>query len=177
MKKTTNLARVLSTVVLGAGLAACDSTPTDFPEISDLEAATSVIQGRVLSQVDRMGIPAVNTAFVASGSDKDDFNVSAPAQDEGLFTGVLTETIMNRYGLTLGQASGLADFVLPDVLPFGDLSGFPNGRRLEDDVIDTDLTLIFGVFGPAVPGLQSDGVDANDKPFSQVFPYLATPHT
>ncbi|MEE8561666.1 MAG: hypothetical protein V3S91_06815 [Gemmatimonadota bacterium] len=30
---------------------------------------------------------------------------------------------------------------------------------------------------PAVPALQSDGVDANEVPFLSTFPYLADPHT
>jgi hypothetical protein len=131
---------------------------------------------RTFTQRDRFGLPAVNTAFVSSGSDKDAFNVAAPADDEANFLATLVATIKARYGLTDAQATALADFVLPDVQPLGDLSGFPNGRRLHDDVIDTELGLIFGVFGPAVPGLQSDGVDGNDVPFLGAFPYLAPPH-
>ena len=67
----------------------------------------------------------------------------------------------------------------PDVQPlqFGafagaPLSGFPHGRRLRDDVIDTELFLIFGT----TAGLVSDGVPANDVPFLPGFPFLAAPH-
>ena len=50
--------------------------------------------------------------------------------------------------------------------------GFPNGRQLEDDVIDTLLGLIFeGTAGPL-----TDGVDENDEAFLDEFPYLAPPH-
>ena len=111
------------------------------------------------------------------GADKDAFNLGTPATDQQRFIGTLTQTIRTRYGLTGAQAERLADFVLPDVLPLGDLSGFPNGRRLADDVIDVELGLIFGVFGPPVPQLQSDGVDANDIAFMQTFPFLAPPQT
>ena len=86
---------------------------------------------------------------------------------------ILTNTIMARYGLDEPAAMGLADFVLPDVMPLGDLSGFPNGRAPADDVIDVELFLIFGAGTP----LSSDGVDANDKDFEAGFPYLAGPHT
>ncbi|MBR9915353.1 MAG: DUF4331 domain-containing protein, partial [Algicola sp.] len=50
------------------------------------------------------------------------------------------------------------------------------GRALADDVISTELLLIFGgPDGSANPGLTDDNVDANDKPFLSSFPYLASP--
>ncbi|HEY7290048.1 MAG TPA: DUF4331 domain-containing protein [Vicinamibacterales bacterium] len=69
----------------------------------------------------------------------------------------------------------------------GDLAGFPNGRRLEDDVVDIDLRAFAEGYGPVLNSLLGlpnkspnnqlgDGVDANDKPFLTRFPYLATPH-
>ena len=68
-----------------------------------------------------------------------------------------------------------------------DLCGFPNGRRLEDDVVDIDLRAIaqgYGTFLNGAFGLPNktpnnqlgDGVDANDVPFSSTFPYVAAPH-
>jgi hypothetical protein len=61
----------------------------------------------------------------------------------------------------------------------GDLQGFPNGRRLTDDVVDIELAVVAGclqggIFAPNC-GI-GDGVDANDDVFSSTFPYLATPH-
>jgi hypothetical protein len=62
----------------------------------------------------------------------------------------------------------------------GDLAGFPNGRRLGDDVIDIALQAVEGVLNPghpsAVDGL-GDGVNANDVAFSTSFPYIALPHS
>ncbi len=76
----------------------------------------------------------------------------------------------------------------------GDLAGFPNGRRLEDDTPDIELRAFacgYGVVvGPIVESfgfcggnanrtpnnMLGDGVDVNDKPFLAQFPYLATPH-
>ena len=56
----------------------------------------------------------------------------------------------------------------------GDNAGFPNGRRLEDDVVDIELQVIAGyLVGNKVP--LGDGVDQNDKPFLTEFPYLAAP--
>ena len=56
----------------------------------------------------------------------------------------------------------------------GDNAGFPNGRRLTDDVVDIELQVVAGfLVGNQVP--LGDGVDRNDKPFLSEFPYLATP--
>ena len=157
--------------------AACDGSPIAPIGNPPPDAMPSILLNRTLTQVDRFGFPAVTTAFIAASSDKDAFNLAAPENDEAAFLSTLVQSIMARYGLDQTGATGLADFVLPDIQPLGDLSGFPNGRRLEDDVLDTELNLIFGVFGPAVQALQSDGVDANDVPFLSTFPYLADPHT
>ena len=56
----------------------------------------------------------------------------------------------------------------------GDNAGFPNGRRLEDDVVDIELQVVAGFLkGNKVP--LGDGVDQNDKPFLATFPYVAPP--
>ncbi|WP_285916069.1 DUF4331 domain-containing protein [Actinomadura opuntiae] len=61
----------------------------------------------------------------------------------------------------------------------GDLQGFPNGRRLTDDVVDIELQALEGAAqtGKLVPALaKGDRVDHNDKQFGRTFPYLALPH-
>jgi hypothetical protein len=56
----------------------------------------------------------------------------------------------------------------------GDLGGFPDGRRLADDVTDIELRVVGGfLLGHKLP--LGDGVDANDKAFRPAFPYLALP--
>lgn len=61
----------------------------------------------------------------------------------------------------------------------GDNAGFPNGRRLGDDVVDIELRVIGGFLLPANQGGKKlplgDGVDRNDKPFLSGFPYVAPP--
>jgi Domain of unknown function (DUF4331) len=56
-------------------------------------------------------------------------------------------------------------------------SGWPNGRRPGDDVVDIALTAIAS--GPSYSAITvvGDNVAANDLPYHQVFPYLATPHS
>ena len=57
-----------------------------------------------------------------------------------------------------------------------DLAGFPNGRRLEDDVIDIAERAVAGKLkgNPNADAL-GDGVNANDVPFLTSFPYQADP--
>ena len=58
----------------------------------------------------------------------------------------------------------------------GDIQGFPNGRRLTDDVIDITLQAAVGILGGVKTSL-GDGVDRNDAAFRATFPYLAQPHS
>jgi hypothetical protein len=64
----------------------------------------------------------------------------------------------------------------------GDIAGFPNGRRVGDDVTDIALRAMAGgtPFTPATNKAPNntlgDGVDENDVPYLPVFPYLGTPH-
>ncbi len=64
----------------------------------------------------------------------------------------------------------------------GDNAGFPNGRRLADDVVDISLRAVAGgtpftpEFNKAPNNALGDGVDRNDKKFTSRFPYLAIPH-
>lgn len=60
-----------------------------------------------------------------------------------------------------------------------DLQGFPNGRRLTDDVVDIELQSLEGAAqsGKLVTALAAgDGVNANEKEFSNSFPFIALPH-
>jgi len=59
----------------------------------------------------------------------------------------------------------------------GDPSGYPNGRRVFDDVVDISLRAVAGVLNPAFNkspnNMLGDGVNVNDAPYRTVFPYLA----
>lgn len=70
----------------------------------------------------------------------------------------------------------------------GDVCGFPNGRRLSDDVVEIELLAVAGAAYPVLttdtsftfdgtnlPAVLTDGVDHNDLPFLSSFPYVATP--
>jgi hypothetical protein len=56
----------------------------------------------------------------------------------------------------------------------GDNAGFPNGRRLTDDVVDIALQVVEGELTGS-PNNLGDAVNANDAAFGEDFPYLAVP--
>lgn len=64
-----------------------------------------------------------------------------------------------------------------------DFAGFPNGRRVGDDVVDIELRAVVGgtpftpAFNVAPNNTLGDGVDRNDVPYLTRFPYLGTPHS
>jgi hypothetical protein len=64
----------------------------------------------------------------------------------------------------------------------GDNAGFPNGRRLEDDVVDIAIQAMAGAtpltpeFNKAPNNLLGDGVNESAQPFNTAFPYLSQPY-
>ena len=70
----------------------------------------------------------------------------------------------------------------------GDLAGFPNGRRVQDDVVTIELRAIAGVILPLVDpaftpdgaaSLVTDGLTPSDvsSPYLSTFPYLGVPYS
>ncbi len=56
----------------------------------------------------------------------------------------------------------------------GDAAGYPNGRRVSDDVTDITLRALAGILaGPQFNYPLGDGVNTNDVPFQETFPYVA----
>ena len=119
-------------------------------------------------QIDRVGRPGINTVLI-SANNKDAFNEGLPINDKRDFR---QDVIDHITALGNGaNAAGLADILLPDILTIDTTNpqGFLNGRRLEDDVIDTELDVLTD------GKVTSDGV-ANDSNFANTFPYLAPPN-
>lgn len=167
----------------------------EVPTMSLLgDSSTIGVWGRTLvdnKQVERMARPAINTVFVPPNpfepsppdpAMEDAFNYAHPKDDQANFRAEVVDTLTLLYSLNDGMGDNpaddaatiqaLANFLLPDILTFNTAmpNGFPNGRNLPDDVIDTELGLI-------TEGLiTTDCVDANNKTFSSSFPYLADPN-
>ena len=112
------------------------------------------------------------------------FNVGAPEHNrtdivQALLTGIPGLTQISKHPAvadTLKINLGVAPNPSPNrfgVLA-GDNQGFPNGRRLGDDVVDISLRVVGGFLkGHKLP--LGDGVDQNDKAFLSSFPYVAGP--
>jgi hypothetical protein len=112
-----------------------------------------------------------------------------------LLTGIppgLIAGFQNLTGSTLADMLRLNMAITPSAQPNvfgilgGDLAGFPNGRRIEDDVVAIELRAIAGATYPlidktfkpdAAASLVTDGTTASDNgsPFLTHFPYLGTP--
>jgi len=120
-------------------------------------------------QFDRMGRPAINTVLIPS-SMKDAFNLASPVNDQTLFRDAFTATA-RALGNSPDRANFLADFLLPDIMSIdtSKSDGFPNGRRLQDDVIDIELNLLTN-------GAVTTDCVANDSNFRTTFPYWAGPN-
>ena len=85
--------------------------------------------------------------------------------------------------------TAIAPTAVPDKLGVlaGDFQGFPNGRRLADDVTDIELRAVACGYGAILQGalglcnfapnnIIGDGVDANEQAFLPNFPYVAAPN-
>ncbi|MDX2134136.1 MAG: DUF4331 domain-containing protein [Saprospiraceae bacterium] len=138
------------------------------------------------------GKPFINN-FLPNGGDMLRLNMAVPPtpRDDPKFSSL---------GLVQAAVLGLTDpaYNANANLQFiPNMDGFPNGRRLEDDVTRIELQAVGGVvlaaiglwYDDYIPGqvpspvtnqlvnvLQySTGVEANDAPFTSAFPYLADP--
>lgn len=120
------------------------------------------------SQVDRMGFAGVGSLLLPEGA-QEAFNRGKPKNDTAVFFDLVFDALTG-VGSDPADAVTVAGFYLPDILTIDldQTAVYPNGRRLDDDVIDFTLPFLGGD-PPAV----TDCVDGNDKPFRDTFPYLA----
>ena len=119
--------------------------------------------------IDRTAVPALATALIPFPQ-RDAFNRTRPEDDAEQWADVIVASL-NEFGTPQDNIDILASVAVPDTIKVN-LDApvrFPNGRRLQDDVIDTLLQLILDD-----PGA-TDGVDRDDRRFSNTFPYLAPP--
>jgi hypothetical protein len=164
------------------------------PELRMLRSHSAPDNEGKFVQVSRLGWPLVNEVIVPL-QDKDKYNRSNPKDDVANFGAYILDpevpkllNLVLNAGCAPTPAGGRLDIVgllSPNGTKPADLlriditsdqtnaqSHFPNGRALTDDVTDTLLTVACNNGGAT-----GDGVNANDLPFTQDFPYLATPHS
>ena len=149
--------------------------------------------------IDRTGVPAVNVALVPFNR-KDEYNFSTTVDDANLKFGGDILAVLAALGtqgadvfpptgnaLVLAQVAVLngdilrLDTSLANTGPNGGDNPeaiFPNGRRLKDDVIDIELTLIANgnPFDQDTADDLGDNVDASDPLPISTFPFVAQPN-
>lgn len=162
---------------------------TGVPNLPPYQLATGKPVGNPLAA----GKPFINN-FLPNGGDMLRLNMAVPVTDRD-------SDDFSSLGLVQAAVLGLTDsrYAGIDSLQFiPNMDGFPNGRRLEDDVTRIELQAVSGVVlaaiglwyddydpsdttaSPVTTGLTNvlgytTGVEANDKAFRSDFPYLALP--
>jgi hypothetical protein len=158
------------------------------------------------TRVDRLGMPAVGTAVIAS---KDLYNDGDPVDDAANFAGEIIASLdflhtaldadieaLNFEPCSIDIKTGTgtcvdaaAPLVLPDTIKIDTTApaGFANGRMLADPVIDVTLAAVL-LETSTIANCNGElcslttfadiplNPPANDKPFMGLFPYLAAPH-
>ncbi|HLJ92211.1 MAG TPA: DUF4331 family protein [Gemmataceae bacterium] len=138
-------------------------------------------------QVDRMGRPGINTALIppvprndpSRGDRRNAFNAGVPSNDVRDFFDDMVAILTNPngpYQRTQADATGLASFLLPDILTYDSSQpdGFPNGRRLRDGVIDVELNLLTNGRVTSMNVFDDNGMRITDgtNGTSAAFPYF-----
>jgi hypothetical protein len=176
---------------------------TSRRKVTVLRGADGIMTQDGWVQVQRLANPLVNEAIIGT-VDKDRWNALEPRQEERFLDYYLNPRLATALEVVFGApAEPLLD--LRDVLltytpgdyeklsellrldlrispkPLaeqqrltvlaGDPAGWPNGRRPLDDVTDVAIRVIGGTNYLEA----SDGVDANDRPLPETFPFIATP--
>lgn len=178
MQIRTRMLAVLGAFAL-ATAAACSN---------DNNGITAVPSDRVFVQVDRLGNPLVSEVFLAKRN-HGFHNAGKPSTDVANHATELKAFVATVAGRDQSVANTLASVLLPDMLivqtdkatntagwlTWALANGY-GGRKLTDDVVDAGLAAVFGnLLSPnnVSPGLTTDNVNQNDKPFLATFPYLA----
>ena len=123
---------------------------------------TTPILAAVMNKLYKLGVPTTNrsdlVAVLLTGIPKVTFTGSTPADELRLNLTIPPTAHPKRMGV-LG----------------GDNAGFPNGRRLGDDIVDIEEQAVAGFLkGKKVP--LGDGVNADANKSISHFPYVATPY-
>ena len=98
---------------------------------------------------------------------------AAPIAAPGTPAGPIADLLRLNTGVPATPAANLSRLGLLG----GDPAGYPNGRRLNDDVVDISLRVVVGVLNPTYNVFPNnrlgDGVNVNDVPYRTTFPYLS----
>ena len=192
---TWNATRLAGSALMALILATgCSETsPTTAPSEAN-PSRSGAESARVYDQVDFLGNPLVAEVTILKAN-HDAYNRTMPYASD-TFRPQTEDFIVNVGGRPRAYAQVVAGVLHPDMLivdsskpassagwlSWALASGY-GGRKLTDDVVDIGLYAIFSSLlspdgascAPGALPLCTDNVNANDKPFSSTFPYLAAP--
>jgi hypothetical protein len=126
------------------------------------------VHGRA-TQADQIGRPLINAVYNQTDADRAEFNRTPPVRQVATFLARFVATFRSfGYGET--DARELAAGLLPDVLPYdaSNLTGYPNGRRLTDDILDLRISVV------TMGKVTTDRVEPHADLLVE-FPYLGAP--
>ncbi len=161
---------------------------TGVPNLAPYQLATGKTPGNPLTP----GKPFINN-FLPTFGDMLRLNMATPVTSR-------TDAKFSSEGIIAAAVLGLTDPAFNTstaIQAIPNMDGFPNGRRLEDDVTRIELQAVSGIAlaaiglwyddwvigqSPLTPKLlkvlgYTTGVEKNDKAIGTTFPYLALPHS
>lgn len=194
---TWNATRLAGSALVALALATgCSSdslTAVDDPTTARAGVA-SASESKVYDQLDFLGNPLVAEVTIVKAN-HDAYNRTMPYAS-ATYRPQTESFIVDVAGRPLAYAQTVASVLYPDMLIVDSskpassagwlswaLANGYGGRKLTDDVVDIGLYAIFSSLlspdgascAPGALPLCTDNVNANDKPFSSTFPYLAAP--
>jgi hypothetical protein len=121
-----------------------------------------------LHQMDEMARGA--NFFNQTEEDKHRFNGTPPSQQRTIFLAKF-ETVFRGFGYSKAEATSLALEYVPSILHYDYTSaaGYPNGRKLADDIVDEVVSLM------SQGRITTDLVEPHTDYLTD-FPYLGPPH-
>ncbi len=190
----------VAAMVLVLAAAACSDAGKTADGVAGPSVSGAELVGQLYTQGEQLGNPLVQEVTIVKARHQE-YDATMPYNTAGFKdeTIAFIHTVGKR---PTAYATAVADILYPDILivdtskptsTAGYLSWTPpplgvngwGGRKLTDDVVDVSLSAVFSSLltpdgascAPFQLPLCTDNVNANDRAFSSVFPYLAAPHT
>ena len=196
MKNIWKYSGALGALSLGIGLAGCGGG----------NGGNNNPKGQVTyTQQERLARPVVNEVLATVAERRHRVNnIDSPVNDQGELSTDIESFLTFPADRDAATKNFIKSVLVPDVMKVDltqngeaaylglETGGFTSatgstfgGRKLQDDVVDTSLGIVFGNTvtnfgvpddGKEKPGLTTDNVDASGHNYSNTFPYLESPN-
>ena len=160
-------------------------------------------QNALFTQQERLARPVVNEVLATVAQRRHRVNnIDNPTDDQGQLSSDIESFLTFPAGRSTATKNVIKSVLVPDVMIVnlresgpaaylgvetgGATGGKFGGRKLQDDVVDISLGVVFGNTvsalglapddGKEIPTLTTDNVDASGHNYSSSFPYLESPN-